>query len=534
MGSPRKASNPGSPEYSEKGGGSMEKAPKLTRVIRLDSLPLGQAYFTPEGYLKDRPILTSTGIFEYKNPDGSIRRELRLPEEVFKAESLASYKGKPIIITHDAGLVTKDNVHQHQIGTILSEGYRSDNDVRAEIIIHDTDEMKECGLKELSLGYELSIEETPGVWEGQEYDVIQRDILINHLALVREARAGEQARLNLDGRDPTTLKGGKATMATSKKTPAQKKYPGAMSRGRRNDGVLSPEELAKAIEEYKARRAQRLAAKADEGGASADPAPAVEPAEPATKDGEDPVIAPAGEEPTAVEDQVAMVKDRRDRRDEEGDPATLEEANGVIANQDSDMDILFDIIDTLLAQKAFDECGGDPATKGDGDGVCPKCGQDPCVCPKGDGEGEGDPTEPKTDGDDDPIPSATPSGVVPGAVMNADSVDAIVRQRVQIGVVGSMLNLDGIESMSLPAAKMAIIKAVRPGIRLDGKSSAYIDAAFDCAVADVKARSRKDTGYQKRQMFNRDSAQDPGDGMSANARRQAMIERRQNRTKEDK
>ena len=206
----------------------MAEAPKLTRVIRLDSLPLGQAYFTPEGYLKDRPILTSTGIFEYKNPDGSIRRELRLPEEVFKTESLASYKGKPIIITHDAGLVTKDNVHQHQIGTILSDGYRSGNDVRAEIIIHDTDEMKECGLKELSLGYELTIEETPGVWEGQEYDVIQRDILINHLALVREARAGEQARLNLDGRDPArTLKGGKATMATSKKNAAQrKKFPG--------------------------------------------------------------------------------------------------------------------------------------------------------------------------------------------------------------------------------------------------------------------------------------------------------------------
>lgn len=39
--------------------------PKLTQVIRLDSLPLGQTSFTPEGYLKDRPILTSTGIFEY-------------------------------------------------------------------------------------------------------------------------------------------------------------------------------------------------------------------------------------------------------------------------------------------------------------------------------------------------------------------------------------------------------------------------------------------------------------------------------------
>ena len=120
--------------------------PKLTRVVRLDSLPLNQTYFTEEGYLVDRPILTSTGIFEYINPDGTIRRELRLPEEVFKEESLQSYKGKPICITHDAGLITKDNVHENAVGTILSEGYRSGNDVRAEIIIHDTDEMKSAGL----------------------------------------------------------------------------------------------------------------------------------------------------------------------------------------------------------------------------------------------------------------------------------------------------------------------------------------------------------------------------------------------------
>ena len=62
-------------------------APKLTRVVRLDSLPLNQTYFTAEGYLVDRPILTSTGIFEYTNPDGSVRRELRLPEEVLSPKA---------------------------------------------------------------------------------------------------------------------------------------------------------------------------------------------------------------------------------------------------------------------------------------------------------------------------------------------------------------------------------------------------------------------------------------------------------------
>ena len=212
--------------------------PKLTRVVRLDSVPLSKAYYTDEGYLVDRPILTSTGIFEYTNPDGSIRRELRIPEEVFKPESLKSYRGKPIVITHDAGLITKDNVHENSVGTILSEGYRSGNDVRAEIVIHDTDAMKDAGLKELSLGYNLDLDETPGVWNGQPYDAIQRNIIINHLALVMDARAGDQARLNIDSRDRNQK--GESTMSMKNKKRS------------RADGAMTPKELNKAIEEYKA------------------------------------------------------------------------------------------------------------------------------------------------------------------------------------------------------------------------------------------------------------------------------------------
>ena len=49
------------------------------KVQRFDSLPLDATYFTDEGYLVDHPIVTSVGIFVYHNPDGSERRELRLP-----------------------------------------------------------------------------------------------------------------------------------------------------------------------------------------------------------------------------------------------------------------------------------------------------------------------------------------------------------------------------------------------------------------------------------------------------------------------
>lgn len=85
----------------------------------------------------DNPILTRVGIFEYQNPDGTIRRELRLPEEVFAPESLASYKGKPVILTHEAGMIDTENVQQEHIGTILSEGIQDGENVRAQIVIHD-------------------------------------------------------------------------------------------------------------------------------------------------------------------------------------------------------------------------------------------------------------------------------------------------------------------------------------------------------------------------------------------------------------
>ena len=98
----------------------------------------------------DHPILTRVGIFEYRRPDGSIRRELRLPEEVFAPESLASYKGKPVILTHEAGMIDSDNVQQEQIGTILSDGTQDGDNVRAQIIIHDARKL-DYGLRELSL-----------------------------------------------------------------------------------------------------------------------------------------------------------------------------------------------------------------------------------------------------------------------------------------------------------------------------------------------------------------------------------------------
>ena len=73
-------------------------------------------------------------------------------------------------------------------------------------------------------------------------------------------------------------------------------------------------------------------------------------------------------------------------------------------------------------------------------------------------------------------------------------------------------------------AQKAIIRAVNPTMRLDGKSPAYIKAAFDLAKDTMNAR--KDTNYQRAQMMGGTRRSDGATQKPAGARaaRQRMID----------
>lgn len=447
-----------------------KRSPTLVRVQRLDSIPLDGAQFTEEGYLIDRPIVTTTGIFEYVLPDGSVRRELRLPEDVFDRESLASYKGKPVILTHAGGKIDKTNVQAENIGTVLSEGYQDGEDVRAEIIIHNMDAVDRSGLKELSLGYECDWEEEPGEWNGQPYDAIQHNIRINHLAVVHKARAGKKARLNLDGEDKEVLKGEKKKMARSRAT----------KKTRRSDG-FTPEQEAE-FQQFLAWKA------AQEGGGTAEDE----------------------DEPEAVKTDEELIEQIREHQDE-GEP---EDPVSALARSREDVDTLLGIIDKMNAEKDME-----PAATDECDPEDPKKDEDDPD--KQDEEENKDEDEEKADEDEE-------------KEITADSVDALVRTRVEVMRVGDKLNLDGLDSVSTKEAKKKIILAVNPGMRLDGKSDAYIDAAYDVAKSSIMRP--KDVNYQRMQMRGmapsgvqrHDSADN---GKSAAASRQKLLERREGGTK---
>ena len=161
---------------------------------RYDIAPI-QAQMTPEGFIRDAPVVGRTGLLKYMNADGTVRIEYRPPEEAFDEASLASLKGKPITIGHKAMVSAGNAAKVAPVGTVLSEGRADGEAIRADIVIYDLPTKD----RELSCGYTVELDETPGVTpSGEHYDAVQRHIRYNHVAVVRRGRAGV-ARLNMDG-----------------------------------------------------------------------------------------------------------------------------------------------------------------------------------------------------------------------------------------------------------------------------------------------------------------------------------------------
>lgn len=126
--------------------------------------------------------------------------------------------------------------------------------------------------------------------------------------------------------------------------------------------------------------------------------------------------------------------------------------------------------------------------------------------------------QPTADGDDDGCPESKPA-------MNTDSADVqeLVRERVELIRLGDRLNLDGMDSLPVKAAKAAIVNKVIPGMNLKGRGDAYLDAAYD--IAKSKATARRTVNDQRAQVFNADSANSAvgGVGISPNDARAKMI-----------
>jgi len=236
---------------------------------------------TDEGFLTGKAIITSIGVFQYRQPNGSIRREARLPEEVFNPDSLASLSMKPVTLGHPKEKVTPENSAKLKVGSL---GERIDTDgqyVYAPVSIMDAAAIAavESGdARGMSCGYTCDMDETPGVYLGMPYDAVQRKIRYNHDALVSVPRAGDAAFIRMDSGEDLILSEPKPTIPeapatkTDGTTPKTLRTGGDTMRKIRLDGAVEhevPEAVAAHIEKLdgdlgaKAKEASELKAKLD-------------------------------------------------------------------------------------------------------------------------------------------------------------------------------------------------------------------------------------------------------------------------------
>lgn len=168
------------------------------------------------GFLHAKVRPTRTGILVYRLADGSISRELKHPEDVFDAASLATLERVVITRGHPRDSkgrpvdVTSSNVKVLQVGHGGSKIGRErvgdeehpvvDATITDAAVVKDITEGK---LDQVSMGYSVEVVDESGVWNGQAYDRRHKNIRYDHLAaaLPMGGRGGSTVNVVLDSAD---------------------------------------------------------------------------------------------------------------------------------------------------------------------------------------------------------------------------------------------------------------------------------------------------------------------------------------------
>ena len=180
----------------------------MKKVKRFDLFNCDNVEMLSTGFLRVPVFAARTGIQVYRKADGSSLKEFRPAEEVFSKDAMSTLRSCPITDDHPSEMVTMDNVKELMVGHTSDVVRNEDNKFLAtDAIITDKaviDKIK-TGKVQVSMGYEVDLEENPGEFNGQRYDMIQRNIRHNHLAIVDRGRAGPEVRLRLDGDDAVSV-----------------------------------------------------------------------------------------------------------------------------------------------------------------------------------------------------------------------------------------------------------------------------------------------------------------------------------------
>lgn len=173
-----------------------------TSAVRYDSGSVLRFERTPEGYLRGEAVVSRTGVFSYRNDDGTTRHELRHPDDILTQATIDSIKQIPVTMDHPDALVTADTAKALQIGYVGDTVRIDGKNIIASFTITDAAAVRDidAGKRGLSLGYKVSdLKREDGIYNGQPYTHRQTGTVVNHLAVCAAGRVGPAASINLDG-----------------------------------------------------------------------------------------------------------------------------------------------------------------------------------------------------------------------------------------------------------------------------------------------------------------------------------------------
>ena len=178
-------------------------------MLIVDNITLSSREITPEGYLRGIATITCVGVQQYRgdelaglmdglNPNQTYH-VFRPPSTVFAKDTINSAKLKPVTDEHPLDEVDAHNYRDLSIGT-LGENAQKINDTQLgfPFCITDTNGVKkiEAGTHQLSCGYDGTLRQESGTYKGIAYDLVfDGAMIVNHVALVREGRCGNGARI---------------------------------------------------------------------------------------------------------------------------------------------------------------------------------------------------------------------------------------------------------------------------------------------------------------------------------------------------
>ena len=168
-------------------------------LTRYDTAPIDkvtQDAQTGFVHITDVPI-ARVGVFPYLKADSSIEMEAKLPDELLSDSTVSSADSKPVTNNHPTELVNQQNASKYMKGFTADNAHVDNDTLKVDMTITDADLISEInkGKQELSIGFETEIVPEKGEYKGVAYDSVQRNIQINHVAVVEHGRAGHSVRL---------------------------------------------------------------------------------------------------------------------------------------------------------------------------------------------------------------------------------------------------------------------------------------------------------------------------------------------------